>query len=175
MDFGRLARDGRAVRGSLPRSGHRRTSTRGFSQVEVLIAVFVLSVGILGVLGAFAYGMEASNHSARLSEAVGYARQLVELVRSRNLPFQGSLPPAASSGLNDASSTTWSSLKELHAAPFAVDLPPNTGFRRLIQVSRVSNTVTDYRYDIARIRVVVFWREKNRQKQFELVAEHRKP
>lgn len=147
----------------------------GFSQVEVLVAVFVLSVGILGVFGAFAYGMDSANHSARLSEAVGYARQLIELVRSRNLPFQGSLPPASNSGLYDTLTTSWGSLAELNAAPFALDLPANTGFKRRIRVTRLSSDSSSYQYEIAEIRVAVFWREKNRQRQVEFVAHHRKP
>ena len=162
--------------GSTELTGRRfQRRSRGFSQVEVLVAVFVLSVGILGVFGAFAYGMDSANHSARLSEAVGYARQLIELVRSRNLPFQGSLPPASNSGLYDTLTTDWASLKDLNAAPFAVDLPANTGFKRRIRVTRLSADSTSYQYEIAEIRVAVFWREKNRQRQVEFVAHHRKP
>lgn len=153
----------------------RQRSCGGFSQVELAVAILVLAVGILGVFASFAYGMQSTSHSARVSEAVGHARQLVEVIRSRNMPFQTPLPPPVSSGLADPQTSEWSRLKELNAPPFANDLPANSGFRRRVRVHRVSTDPTDYRYEIAEIQVTLFWREKDRQRQVEMTAAHRQP
>ncbi len=152
-----------------------RTRPRGFSQVEVAVAVVVLAVGLLGVFASFAYGLQASNSSARLTEAVGYSRQLVEIIRARNLPFAYGLPLAANSGLKDPETASFRELPELNAAPFANDLPANTGFRRRITVSREVNDASDYRYRIAEVRVTVLWMERDRLRRVEMTAHHRQP
>jgi type II secretory pathway pseudopilin PulG len=144
---------------------------RGFTQVELGIAIVVLAVGILGVFASFAYGVNSVRYGGRVTEASNYARQLVELVRTRNLPFAGACPPASTSGYNDPAGTR----RDLNAAPFANDLPANTGFTRQIRIERVSNDPADYRYEIARITVTVYWYEKSKEKKVEVTALHRRP
>lgn len=139
------------------------------------MAIVVLAVGILGVFASFAFGLHSTSSSARLSEAVGYARQVVELIRSRNLPFQTTCPPPQASGLNDPASLEWSQLPVLNAAPFANDLPPNSDFRRRIQVRRESGNSADYRFNVAEIYVSVLWMEKGHLRSVELTAHYRKP
>lgn len=149
----------------------------GFSQVELAVAIVVLAIGILGVFASFAYGLQSANHSARLSEAVNYSRQLVELIRVRNLPFQHDrLPPPVGSGINDADKTTWEQLSALEAAPFAHDIPPHTGFRRRILVGPVPGSGgSDYRSNLAEIRVSVQWIERGQVREVEMVGHHRRP
>jgi len=149
----------------------------GFSQVELAVAIAVLAIGILGVFASFAYGLHSTNHSARLSEAVNYSRQLVELIRVRNLPFlYDSLPPPSTSGLNDTDKTSWEQLSPLEAAPFTHDIPPHTGFRRRILVGRVPGSGgSDYRSNLAEIRVSVQWMEKDQVREVEMVGHHRRP
>lgn len=145
---------------------------RGFSQVELLIAVGVLAVGILGVCATFGYALRAETHAGRLSEATGHARQLVELIRVRNLPFQydPGMPPA-DSGLND----TASQRRPLNGAPFASDLPASTGLSRNIRIERVSTDTSDYRYNLARVTVTVYWQDRGGEKRVQLVSVHRRP
>lgn len=135
----------------------------------------VLAVGILGVFASFSFSIESTRHGAHLSEAVSYNRQIIELIRVRNLPFMEDLPPPESSGLNDPETETWTRLPALNALPFANDLPENTGFRRSIQVRRVSNDVSDYRYQIAEITVTVYWMENGRLRKVRMTAHHRQP
>ena len=65
---------------ALPLSSSSRV--RGFSLLEVLISVIVLSFGVLGMVGLQAAALK-SNRDARLqSEALGLARELAEMMRA---------------------------------------------------------------------------------------------
>ena len=65
---------------TLPLSSSSRE--RGFSLLEVLISVIVLSFGVLGMVGLQAAALK-SNRDARLqSEALGLARELAEMMRA---------------------------------------------------------------------------------------------
>ena len=62
-----------------------RNRTRGFSLVEILVAIVVLSFGMLGMVGMQAYSLQ-SNRDARLqAQAASLARELAELVRSNRV------------------------------------------------------------------------------------------
>jgi len=52
----------------------------GFSMIEVLMALVVLSVGILGVMEAFSLSLRVTGDTERLEEAVGLARRRLEEV-----------------------------------------------------------------------------------------------
>ena len=67
---------------ALPLSSSSRV--RGFSLLEVLISVIMLSFGVLGMVGLQAAALK-SNRDARLqSEALGLARELAEMMRGNN-------------------------------------------------------------------------------------------
>lgn len=55
----------------------------GFSLIEVMIAVFVLSVGILTVLVFFPFGLQMARYSKMTSQAVQLAQEKIEEVISR--------------------------------------------------------------------------------------------
>ncbi len=59
---------------------HRRT--RGFTLLEVLVAMTILGVGILGVVTALSLATQAGGSSLRLSEAAQLARQQMMLATS---------------------------------------------------------------------------------------------
>lgn len=55
---------------------------RGFSMIEVLVAILVVSVGLLGIAGLQAYGLQA-NHSAYLrSQATVLAYDALDRMRA---------------------------------------------------------------------------------------------
>ena len=99
-------------------------STRGVSLVELLIATFVVSVGVLGTVSALWYGIRSERYSDRRAQAVYQAREMTNLIRTRNLPFlDDNLDPG--SDLNDGDydndgddNAVW---KDFNAAPFADD------------------------------------------------------
>lgn len=158
-----------ALRGT-GRSLFRRP--RGFSQVEIAVAIVVLAVGILGVLASFTFSVESTRHGARTSEAVGYARQLIEYLRAGAMAFPlDDIDPA----LLNPPSTDWQALKPLEEGRYNTAVPAGTGFRRAVQIRRVTDDPSDYRYEIAEIEVTVYWQDKNRLRSLRMMAQQRKP
>ncbi len=159
----------------------RPTRPGGFSQVELAIAIVVLAVGILGVFASFAFGLQSTRFSGQMGRAIAWNRQLIEMIRVRNLAFTPGLPTSAS-GLNDPplaqagdAQTRFLSLNELNAPPFLNDLPLGTGFRRRIQIRRLSDDPGHHRYRIAEILVTVYWMDGGRLREVTLKALHRQP
>ena len=66
------------------------TSQRGFSMVEVLVTVIVLAIGLLGLAGLQAYGLQ-NNHGAYVrSQASLLSYDIVDSMRAnRNAALQG--------------------------------------------------------------------------------------
>ena len=66
------------------------TSQRGFSMVEVLVTVVVLAIGLLGLAGLQAYGLQ-NNHGAYVrSQAALLSYDVVDSMRAnRNAALQG--------------------------------------------------------------------------------------
>ncbi len=61
-----------------------RHPVRGFSLLEVLIAIVVLSFGVLGVVGLQATALQANKEARYQSAAVRLARELADLIRGNN-------------------------------------------------------------------------------------------
>ncbi|MBM4073169.1 MAG: hypothetical protein FJ271_30240 [Planctomycetes bacterium] len=142
-------------------------SRAGFSQVEILVAVAVLSIGILGVCATFAFALRAESQAGALTEAVGYARTMTELIRVNNLPFKQPVQPELLDGANTR--------RALNEAPFASDLPAGTPFTRNISVQLRSNQSGNYLNTVARITVTIFWYDRGTERRYALVSEHRQP
>ena len=70
----------RPVRPFCTASSHKKAS--GFSLVEILISIIVLSFGLLGMVGLQAAALQANRESRIQSSAVRLARELGELMRS---------------------------------------------------------------------------------------------
>ncbi len=66
----------------------------GFTQIEIAIAAVVLAVGILGVFASFAFAIQSTRFSGRMTQAVTWNRQVLELIRSATSPSPSPcLPP----------------------------------------------------------------------------------
>ncbi len=100
---------------------------RGMTLPEVLIAIAILTVGLLAVMSMLSSGFSDVVVSGGQSKATSYARQKVEELR--NQPFVVTLAQQT-----DA---------------------PETGVTRTWQIAQVGATVTPNR--LARITVVVTW------------------
>jgi type IV pilus assembly protein PilV len=89
---------------------HRRSRrTHGFSLVEVLISVAILSFGLLGMVGMQAVALQGSRDARLQSDAVSLARELAEMLRGNKdvallasgTPYLGSfMSPLASSSVS---------------------------------------------------------------------------
>lgn len=70
--------------------------TKGFTLLEVLVAMTILSVGIVGVLGGFSLSIRAGSRAMLLNEAVDIAQREFELLST--VPAADMLPSSGSSG-----------------------------------------------------------------------------
>jgi prepilin-type N-terminal cleavage/methylation domain-containing protein len=72
----------------------RHREARGLTLVEVLVAVVILAVGLLGIFTAFPTGYLDVVGSGGQSKAVSYARQQIEVLKNQaftpNPPANGS-------------------------------------------------------------------------------------
>jgi len=145
------------------------------SQIEVLVAMAVLTIGILAVCSVFAMGLRAEGQGGRITEATNYARQLIDLMRVNNKAFSGTNGgvPDSSSGVNDGASTR----AALDAPPFGNGLmPAGTLYRRNIQVKTTGSGATgDYRNDLRQITVTVYWTDHGSERGITLLALARRP
>ncbi len=55
-----------------------RRARQGFSIIEILIAIVVITIGVMGVLGSLAFGLQSTDNSERLSKAVQISRKIME-------------------------------------------------------------------------------------------------
>lgn len=71
---------------------------RGFSLIEVLIALIVMSVGMLGIAGLYVHGMQAGRTSLFRHHAVTLAGDVADRIRAnpggRNAYIDGGTAPA---------------------------------------------------------------------------------
>ena len=63
----------------------RQPKARGFSLAEVLVAMFVILVGISGITSTIWWGTQRADSGQLVTEASNHARTLFETVVSRNL------------------------------------------------------------------------------------------
>lgn len=86
-------RTSHARHSSSPRS-RPSSAIGGFSLVEVLVAILVLSLGLLGMVGMQATALQANREASRQSLATTLAGELAELVRgNREAGLLGSSSP----------------------------------------------------------------------------------
>lgn len=64
------------------KSRNVNNGTRGFSLIEVLIALIVMSVGMLGIAGLYVHGMQAGRTSLFRHHAVALAGDVADRVRA---------------------------------------------------------------------------------------------
>lgn len=56
-------------------------NTRGFTLIEVLVAIIVFSFGLLGMVGMQAFALQANREARLQSQATSLARELAEMMR----------------------------------------------------------------------------------------------
>lgn len=161
-----------------PKVGQHRGSPRGLTLVEVLVAIFVVSVGVLGAMSALWYGIRAERYAERRTTGVFVCRELLNLIRSRNEPFNSTFP-VIGSDLNDGNydndSDDSGPRRPLNHPPFANDFSGAENFRRRIEMKRLSTDPNSHLSSLAAIKVTVFWDEGGHEKWVTLWAFHKDP
>ncbi|MCE7874394.1 prepilin-type N-terminal cleavage/methylation domain-containing protein [bacterium CPR1] len=145
----------------------------GFSLLEVVIAVSVLSIAVLGVMSAMTYSVTQQGHAELVPVAAHYAQQIMEDIKINRRHTSVAAPgvPNAASGMNSTTPVA------IDAAPFQAvfnrvrDTNGDNGidgnddfvhldrYQRTITMQRLTNTSTDYRYNLIRVIITVRWTE----------------
>lgn len=143
---------------------------RGFTLVEVMVSIALLAIALLGVMGSIAYGTRNSSSGAELSEASHLARSILSYVQEATLfdSVETDLEwPTNGSGLADDETT----FRQLDDAPLGGDLfePIQLErYRRRIQSRRVMDDPQNYRYNLALVKVSIFWTAKERERNVQM-------
>jgi len=131
------------------------------SLIEVLMSLAILSVAILGVLSAVAYGTRAGAYGQRVTEATNYARQISEIIRSEKLAWSngGAPDPQLQNGVENPHIA-------LNSGASFADLPGNTGFWRVINCAPISNpgSVPEFAF-LYKIEVIIRFYERGSTRQ----------
>ncbi|MBI5611490.1 MAG: type IV pilus modification protein PilV [Gammaproteobacteria bacterium] len=85
----------------------RRRTARGFTMVEVLVAMVVIAIGLLGLAGLQASGLRFSGNSALRTQALLLSQDIIERMRA-NPPLATDPSPYAAYGV--ASATAFAAL-----------------------------------------------------------------
>ncbi len=157
----------------------RRRHRSGFSLAELLIAMFIVVVGLAGVTAALAYGVKNSTRGRDLAEATQVARTFFEAIQGNSLIDSVEMDeewPGPESMINDPPEVR----RLLNEAPFgSVNFTPNqvTRFRRNIAVERVAEPTDGHRSSLARVTVKVTWQDAQGEHKSELigVVRHARP
>lgn len=62
-----------------------RPPQQGFTLIEVLVALLILSFGMLGLIGMQAFALQSNRDAKLYSEGTNLARELAEMMRGNNL------------------------------------------------------------------------------------------
>lgn len=155
----------------------RAYAIRGLSLAEVMVAIFVASIGLLGTASVLWYSLKAEKGAEQRLQGVFWAREMLNTIRARNLPFQPDIP-SAPNPLNDGSyddpGDDTGPRRAFNAAPFAEDYP-DLNFQRRIEMKRVSNDPLSHLYNVAVIKVTLFWNDGERTRSVTLCGYHRRP
>ena len=80
----------KSVKINLKNSKNKKLFRKGFSLIEVLVSLTILSVGIVAVMGMFSAGIQTSLTAKSQIIASGLAQELVELVAVESRQWPGS-------------------------------------------------------------------------------------
>lgn len=120
-----------------------KQKTKGFSLAELLVAMFVIVVGVAGVISSIYWGLQKTDHGQYITQASNYARVISETLITRGdvktaFSLSGGSAPPATSGVNDAATER----RAIFAPPFD-HLSTNYG------ASQGSGTIDRYRRNIS--------------------------
>ena len=151
-----------------------RKKLGGTSLIEVLIAVFVVAVGILGTGASLFFGLKSEKNSEARTAAVNNGRELVSRLQSGNIVV-GELADIPNSlilegDFFDDSDNETQPRTPLDAPPFD-DIENPWGMTRRIEAARlVPENSDDFRDGLVSMRVTVYWNENDQEKKVEFWA-----
>lgn len=132
----------------------------GYSLVEILIMMVIVTIALLGLMGSFAYGVRANAQAHKTATATGYASQVMDMIRTNNYAW---VDPSGNLADPDGSTR-----KALNAAPLTM-APADAAFTRNVEITQ--GIGAGYKANIARIKVRIHWfTDAGAEKTVELVG-----
>lgn len=146
---------------------------RGFTLVEVLISVTLIAIAMLGVMGSIAYGTKHASSAEELTEATQIARSILAYMEETTLidVTEPDEPwPTAASGINDVDPLARHLLSESPFGGMNFNAQQVSRFYRRITCERVDPNPAHVRYDLARVKVQIFFQSKQGERNVELTG-----
>lgn len=151
----------------------------GFSLAEVLIALFILTVGILGVMATLFWATRNSDSGKVVTEATSLARTISETIRLRGVayPFpteyndavtvrKAITAPPFNSLVNEV---YLDSIKGQGGTSGAQDMQSNLDrFQRNISLKQVTTASDSHLAKMCQLTVKIYWKEKERERHVSL-------
>lgn len=136
---------------------------QGLSLLETVVAVGVLGLVLLALVGVLISAFRGAQQAAKTDEALGVARQVLDLVRVGNLPEVAPINDPATARV------------PLEAAPFTANFPAGTGYTRNLQMVRQDTNPANYGYLLFEVTVNLYWESKGVEHSVTLKGLHRAP
>lgn len=124
-----------------------RVRGRGFSLLEMMIAIVLVGVAILGLLGLFASGVELSARSRDLACATELAREVLEQVKNLNSQVGFGYIPSGTY-LFDPTQDAPQGTPLFPPAPYPEAIVNNTHFLITVGGSEISPTLKELRVQV---------------------------
>lgn len=136
-------------------------SKRAFSLAELLLALTVVSMGLLAIAGAVIYSTRVGGQAARQTRALQYAKQIIALSKLYNLPRVAPINDLPASRV------------AVNAPPFQDYVSADPQYRRNLRMQVLATDPNDYRSQLYRIEVSVFWFDRGIERSLRDVSVHR--
>lgn len=104
-----------------------RRGSKGFSLLEIVIALVLLTVGLVGVLYLFPVGLRASGRAGLMSKAAFFAQRKLEDIKREGYDFHST--PGLRSGVFSDDKFSW---EEKVENPLVEGEPPEVALRKII-------------------------------------------
>lgn len=143
----------------------------GASALEVILALAIISLGLLGVASVYTFGTAAGRTSDRQVVALRLAEELLEKIRVQNMAFEAGYPPA---WLQPHGEVASEEPVPLDSPPFRGQFAAESGFLRQVRMRRLAQA-GDYRANLVELDVRVGWSLEGRERWVELKAVHARP
>lgn len=129
--------------------GRRNAAARGFTLIEVVVAMTIVGLGVVTVLEIFSLGLRLAARSSAESEAATYGRQVMdELLARRKLDEGGD------HGVIDATARWKVQVRSLRDSPGAAKLSSNWELREVDLELLVTDGGRDRRVDLKTLRLM---------------------
>lgn len=138
----------------------RKHSTRGFSLIEVLIALFVLAIGLLGMATLMMASMQSSQGASQRSAATVAAYDLAERMRINSEQAAVAVSPYAGNPATAVLPDCFTNQTNTSGCSSA----DNVALDRAQWAANLQNSIPDATATIQQVNnttfcVVIFWRE----------------